>query len=283
MPPKSVVRLRKINRQLRVLYSRLFPGQILAPSFLIIGAAKAGTTSLYSYLCEHPAVLPATRKEIGYFSYGYRRGWGYYLSFFPIWPREPGIITGEASPNYMLHPLSASRAHHDLPNARIIAILRNPVDRAFSQFQQTRALGREPISSFEEAIDQEPKRVAPELERLKHEHNLKSFNVEQFSYLTRGMYFDQLQRWADLFPRTQILILCAEEFYADTPAIMHSVQDFLGIPHFDLAKYIPQDLKSEGRNYSPMSTQTRLRLVEYFKSHNEALYQFAGRSFPWDK
>jgi Sulfotransferase domain len=238
---------------------------------------------LYAYLGEHPDVLRARKKEISFFSYGYLHGWAWYLAYFRRKPGGQAVITGEASPNYMLHPLAAERARHDIPDVRLIAILRNPVDRAYSQFQQTRNLGREPLETFEDALEREPERVYPELKRLKHEPGLYSFNVEQFSYLTRGMYYDQLKVWNELFPREQLLILCAEEFFANTGAVMHQVQDFLGIPHFDLPTYQPQDLKSRGRNYDPMKGETRRRLVEYFRPHNHKLYELARRSFPWDK
>lgn len=272
-----------IRYHARIAYVRLFPGRIAHPSFLIIGAAKSGTTSLYAYLGEHPDVLRARKKEISFFSYGYLQGWASYLAYFRRKPDGRAVITGEASPNYMLHPLAAERARHHIPGVRLIAILRNPVDRAYSQFQQTRNLGREPLETFEEAIECEPERVYPELTRLKHEPRLRSFKVEQFSYLTRGMYYDQLKAWTDLFPREQLLILCAEEFFANPGALMHQVQEFLRIPHFDLPTYEPRDLKSRGRNYGPMKGETRRRLIEYFRPHNHKLYELARRGFPWDE
>jgi hypothetical protein len=283
--PRSLVATLRglIRRQARIAYARLFPERIARPAFLIIGAAKAGTTSLYEYLTEHPDVLRARKKEISFFSYGYAHGWAWYLSYFPRRPKGGRVITGEASPNYMLHPLAAERAHRALPDARVIAILRNPVDRAYSQFQQTRALGREPVSTFEGALDRESERVTRELERLRREPVLHSFNVEQFSYLTRGTYHEQLKRWMDRFPRERLLVLCAEEFYAEPGTVMHQVHDFLGLPRFDLLAYEPRDLKSPGRSYGPMRPDTRQHLVEYFRPHNQRLYELVGRDFPWDR
>jgi len=281
--PRADIVIKQIRRRARMTYARLCPDRILHPSFLIIGAARGGTTSLYAYLTAHPEVLPARKKEINFFGKSYLRGWAWYLAYFPRKPHDSEVITGEASPNYMLYPAAAERVRRDIPGARLIAILRNPVDRAYSQFQLTRHLATEPLETFEEAIDREPERVDRELERLRHEPGMRSFELEQFSYLTRGLYCDQLRIWADRFPRQQLLILCAEEYYADPSATMHRVHDFLGIRRFDLPAYEPRHLHGQRLTYGPMKPDTRQRLIGYFRPHNQKLGELARRSFPWDR
>src|SRR5215208_8528317 len=117
------------------------------PDFLILGAQKAGTTALYAYLRWHPQITGPSFKEVSFFDRHYARGERWYRAHLPM--RRSSIV-GEASPSYLFHPLAPERVAQMLPNARLVALLRNPVDRAFSHYQHEVALGREPLS-FEAA------------------------------------------------------------------------------------------------------------------------------------
>ena len=117
------------------------PGRL--PDFVIIGAQRCGTSSLYSYLIEHPQIAPATRKELHYFDLNYAAGDEWYRSQFPQFPDTPFdgrlTVTGEASPYYLFHPMAAERCASVVPDAKLIVMVRDPVERAYSHYHHERA------------------------------------------------------------------------------------------------------------------------------------------------
>lgn len=254
----------------------------LRPSFLIIGAQRAGTTSLYNYLCEHPLVVPAAQKELHFFDRSYSRSLPDYFRQYPIvWrsalPIGPRRITGEATPYYLFHPLAAGRVQQALPGVKLIGLLRNPIDRAFSHYHHAVKLGAEPLP-FEAAIEREPERLAGEFERLCCEPDYHSPAHVYHSYLARGVYVDQLERWMSLFPGEQFQILKSEDFYADPNAMLRSVFAFLGLPPAE----IRTGEQHNRQDYAPMHPDTRARLQDYFAPHNTRLYRFLNRDFGWE-
>ena len=262
----------------RRLISR--PGAGSLPDFVIIGAQKCGTSSLYSYLTGHPQVVSASKKEVHFFdSPAFRRGEGWYRSNFPPQSSENGqkTITGEASPYYIYHPLVPKRAASLIPNAKLIALLRNPVDRAYSDYNHRVNDGIETLS-FEEAIEAEAERIKGEKERMLSEEGYFSPNHRRYSYLARGVYVDQLEDWHEHFDRDQLLLLKSEDFFKDTRKMMGVVCDFLGLPEWEGGNF------GQGRNrrrYEPMKPETRARLERYFEPHNQRLYDYLGRDFGW--
>ena len=156
----------------------------MMPDFIIIGTQKGGTTSLYRYLIDHPNIAPIYIKEPHYFDIHFHKGIGWYRSHFPTavekyyarHVEKHDLITGEASPYYLFHPRAPQRVAKTLPKAKLIILLRNPVDRAYSQYQhQLRQPGVEPLS-FEEAIAYEEKRLAGEEEKILRDEKYDSFN-----------------------------------------------------------------------------------------------------------
>ncbi|HEV2894458.1 MAG TPA: sulfotransferase, partial [Actinomycetota bacterium] len=155
-------------------YARPTAGLRLLPDYLIIGAQRAGTTSLHRYLIQHPGVRTTLRtKGVHFFDTAYGRGMSWYASRFPTkltaWyvARRHGVElrTGEASPYYLFHPHVPARVAEHLPQVRLIALLRDPVGRAYSHYQHEVARGFETLS-FEEAIEAEPARLAGETQRM---------------------------------------------------------------------------------------------------------------------
>ena len=260
----------------------------MVPDFIIIGAQKGGTTSLYRYLIEHPNIAPIYVKEPHFFDIYYHKGLGWYRSHFPTavekyyarYVEKHDLITGEASPYYLFHPSAAQRVAKTLPKAKLIALLRNPIDRAYSQYQhQLRQPGVE-VLSFEEAIDAEEKRLAGEEEKLRQNEKYASFNHRHYSYLARCTYINQLPAWLDIFPREQLLILKSEDLYADPASIVRQTLEYLNVPVSTQQRaYKPFN----EAKYTPMKPETRVRLVEYFKPYNARLYDLLGRDFGWDK
>ena len=246
--------------------------------FVIIGAQKCGTTFLYHLLGQHPRVEPAAKKEIHYFDHHFGKGIGWYLSHFPESRVMEGqkTITGESSPYYMFHPRAPERIAQVILRARLIALLRNPVDRAYSHYQQEARRGYEPLT-FEGAIEAEAGRLHGERDRILENESYTSFNHQNFSYLSRGIYVDQLQEWLRLFPREQMLVLKSEDLYGRTPEVLGAVFEFLDLPYRQ-----PETVEPclQGR-YPPMDPATRQRLEDFFQPHNRRLYEFLSIDFGW--
>ena len=247
----------------------------MTPSFLLVGAQRSGTTSLFKYLTSHPAFHPPIRKEIHYFSLHYDRGPKWYQAHFPGIGDSEGF-TGDATPYYLYHPLAAHRAHQHLPDAKIVVLLRDPVARARSHYQHEVAKGHEKLS-FQDAIDAEPDRLKGEVERITNSPEATSFAHQHFSYMARGRYLDQLLEWEQKFGTENVLVLTSEEMFADPAATMHTVTNFLGVPSFEL-----QDAKAYNSYEKARAADSFLdELAGRFADDNRRLYEHLGRDLGW--
>ncbi len=246
------------------------------PAFLIIGTQKGGTTSLHEYLAEHPMVSPSTTKEVHYFDHSHHRGIGWYRAHFRP-HSHPGEIAGESTPYYLFHPLVPELVARDLPDSKLIVILRNPIDRAFSHHNHERALGFEDLP-FEDAIAREPERLRGEEERILADPRYRSFSHQHHSYLARSRYAEQLERWLRHAERDRFLILSSEDLFGDPRAVLAETQRFLG-----LEPDAPDDLTARNaRSYAPIQADLRERLRAELEPHNRRLYELVGRDFGWD-
>ena len=245
------------------------------PDFLIIGAQKAGTTSLHAYLCEHSRIPAAAKKEVHFFDQEFHRGTDWYRAHFQRY--EEGTFSGESTPYYLFHPLAPERVAEVLPDCKLIVLLRDPVDRAFSHHNHECALGFEALD-FEGAIEAEPQRLVGEEERLTREPGYRSFAHQHHSYLSRGRYAEQLERWFESFDRERLLVLSAEDLFTEPEEIVGEAQEFLGV-----AAELPADLSARNaRSYAPIGEETRTALRSAFEPHNRRLYELVGRDFGWD-
>jgi hypothetical protein len=251
-----------------------------SPDFLIVGVMKGGTTSLFRYLSKHPQVLPPFRKEIKYFDCNYFKGKAWYRAHFPLKKKftSGSKLTGEATPYYIFHPEAPQRIASAVPKAKIIILLRNPIERAYSHYQHMVRVGREPLS-FEEAIAAEPERLADEAEKISADPRYPTYKHLQYSYVGRGEYLAQVKRWRELFAKEQVLVLKSENLYHKTAEIMEKAQDFLGLAHWHPEK--AYGVFKEG-SYEPMKAETRENLATHFKPQNEALYEYLGKDFGWE-
>jgi Sulfotransferase domain len=276
--------VRTVARRTQHAYGRATAGQRPLPDFLIIGAQKAGTTALFAYLRWHPEITGPSWKEVSFFDRRYREDERAYRASFPAKPRQWIVarrrgrwpLVGEASPSYILHPLAPRRARDLVPEARLIAVLRNPVDRAYSHYQHEVRLGREPFS-FEDALDREGERLRGEVERMVAEPSYFSGAWWNYTYVARGRYAEQLARWLAVFPREQLLILFMEELERDAAATYARVLDFLGARPHDLGEF-PRIFDHE---YAAMEPATRARLEATFEEPNRELARLLGREPPW--
>lgn len=195
------------------------------PDFLCIGAQKAGTTTLHEQLRTHPGLYLPAEKEVHYFSRHFDRPLGWYESRFAGARRTHG--TGEVTPYYLFHPEAPRRIAAVRPQARLIVLLRDPVERALSGFFHSRRLGQEPLD-IEAAFAAEAGRLqdaAPVLAVPGGEHAAHQFH----SYLSRSRYEEQLARYLRLFPRSQLLLVRTEDFFADPRPVWREVLSFLGV------------------------------------------------------
>jgi Sulfotransferase domain len=246
------------------------------PDFLIIGAQKAGTTALYAYLRRHPQITGPSWKEVSFFDRHYTRGEAWYRGNFPNALRTRGLV-GEASPSYLFHPLAPERVAALVPEAKLIALVRNPVDRAFSQYQHEVALGREPLS-FEDALEAEGERLSGEVERMLADPAYFSRPWWDYTYRGRGRYAEQLERWLAVFPREQLLVVPSEDLLAEPEQTHARVLEFLGAPPHRLDAY-PRVFE---RQYEAMRPETRERLAAEFAEPNRQLYELLGRNLGWE-
>jgi hypothetical protein len=265
-------------RRLRAGYSQVTAPLRGLPSVLIIGAQKSGTTSLFNYLVRHPDVLPSLRKEVHYFDFNYGRGLNWYRAHFPFAHQlRRGTLTLDASPYYQVHPLVPQRAAQLLPGAKLVALLRNPVDRALSHYQHEVRGGREPLS-FAEAIEREPERLAGEEKRLREDPSYYSYNHHRYSYMQRGLYVEQLRRWVEHFPRSQLLVLQAESLFAAPAEVAAEVHRFLELQPHKLELKKPFVQVGYDRQMPP---ELRTRLLKYFEPYNRELFQWLGKEYDW--
>ncbi len=258
------------------------------PDYLIIGAQKSGTTSLYAYLNQHPQVVPAEKKEVHFFDLNFSNGVEWYRQQFArmaksISPENEsysedkyirGFITGEASPYYVFHPLVPQRVYQTFPQVKLILLLRNPVNRAISHYYHEVKLGFESLS-LEDAIAQEETRLQDETEKLLTQENYYSFNHQHYTYLSRGKYVEQLTNWLKFFPKEQMLIIKTEELDSQPDMIMDRVWEFLKLPPRPIVQYE----KYNSNDYPPVDETLYNQLTSYFQPDNQKLQDSFGISF----
>jgi hypothetical protein len=265
---RGTATVRRLGRRVTASRRRL-------PDFIVIGAQRCGTTSLYEYLTEHPAILPASRKEVHYFDVHYDRGSEWYRTHFPL--AGDGSMTGEATPYYLAHPLVPLRVRALLPEVRLVVMLRDPVERAVSHYHHEVSTGDETLP-LETALAVEGKRLDGEEDRLRSRTLYRSNAHQHFGYVARGHYAEQLERWFALFPREQILVLNSNALFADPPGHMRRVFDFLGLPDRELPAYRIHN----SRSYE-LDAALRNRLAAAFVPSNQRLYALLGEDFGWSR
>ena len=260
----------------RRAWNSLISKNRVLPDFIIIGAQRCGTTSLFSFLCDLGEVFNPIKKEIHFFDNFYHKGIGWYKSHFPVTSRKQKIV-GEASPYYIFHPQAMERMATTVPESKVIVVLRDPVERAFSHYKWEVRQGYETLS-FEKALDEEETRLQGEIEKLKNNSQYYSLDYQHYSYTSRGMYYDQIKRLYKLIDPANCLILSSEEIFSGHQEAFSKLQDFLGLTHLNY-----KDFKEiNATKSSIMQEVTRARLKELFRSENQKLYELLGKDFGWN-
>ena len=258
------------------------------PDFLLIGAKRGGTTSLWRYLAEHPDVLrlfprPERIKGLYYFDEQYPRGERWYRSHFPTRAQRalrsragaPARV-GEASPYYLYHPLAPTRAAAAVPDARILVVLRDPVERAYSHWKERRSNDGDPLD-FAAAIDAEEDRLAGEEARIIGDPVAVSTAHRHWSYLDQGRYAPMLERWFAAFGRDQVLVEVSEEMYAEPQATFDRVTAHLGLAGYRLLDPVAHNAEPSPDLDPGLRAELAARLAPSVRA-TEALL---GRSLPW--
>jgi hypothetical protein len=261
------------------------------PDFLVIGAMRSGTTSLARWLRAHPQAFVPVTKELHFFDLHWDEGPAWYERHFAA--AHPASTAGEATPNYLYHRDVPDRIAEVLPDVRLVAVLRDPVDRAWSHYWMNVQKGRERLS-FEDALAAEPERLAAEAAPWR------------WAYVDRGHYVEQLRRYEERFGRDRMHVLLFDDMRADAAAAYGGVCRFLGIDDAEvpeevgrpanayrrvrshrvarLGKRLPVKLRdavgrlnTQPARYPPMDESTRSRLAEHFAPHNAALAGWLAR------
>ncbi|XP_031415841.1 bifunctional heparan sulfate N-deacetylase/N-sulfotransferase 4 [Clupea harengus] len=261
------------------------------PKFLVIGPQKTGTTALYLFLIMHPSItsnFPSAKtfEEVQFFNtHNYHKGVDWYMEFFPVPSNVSTDFLFEKSANYFPSEESPKRAAALLPRAKIITLLINPSDRAYSWYQHQRAHEDHAALrySFFEVIST-GHQAPPELRSL------------QNRCLLPGLYANHMDRWLTYYPANQLMIIDGQQLRNDPAAVMDEVQKFLGVsPHYNYSQVLTFDRqkgfwcqlleggktkclgKSKGRKYPPMDTESRAFLSHYYRDHNVELSKLLHR------
>lgn len=276
--------VRRIIRDSYVWTSSLTSSSRIVPDFLLVGGQRCGTTSLFRALEQHPNIVrPTFNKGINYFDLNYHRGTSWYRAHFPLLvtarrgiPPQEEVAAFEASGYYMFHPLAPKRIAADLPNIRIVAMLRDPVERAYSAWKHEKARGFDDLE-FEEAIAREAERTSGERDRLIANPRDRSFAYRHFSYIARGDYASQLGLFYDLLPASNIHVVYSENFFANPEKEFSLLTDFLGVKRGTDITFEQHNARPSG----PMPGQSRQLLNDTFGDQVHALERLVGRRPPW--
>lgn len=273
--PKAEKKLRKIEQET----GKRPEGRL--PDFLLLGAQKCGTAYLFKRLSRHPDVEPPVIKEVDFFSKHFGWGVGWYRSCFPARSDGQPSWSWEASPNNLFYPHAARRAAEVVPAAKLIALLRNPVDRAYSHYHHQVRMGHETLPSFEAALEAEEERLRGKREEMLRDEGYLPLEFPRFSYRARGIYADQIEEWRRHFDDEQLLVVKSEDLYESPRETITGIVRFLGLPEWNPENARLSRAKTPRYSYGPMDPTTRKQLEEYFEPHNRRLYGYLGRDFGW--
>jgi hypothetical protein len=266
-------------------YGRLTSRLRAVPNVLIAGGQRCGTTSMYRALAQHPAAFkPNLHKGVHFFDMHYDRGLGWYRAHFPARRTVAATATRlgvapvvfESSPYYGFHPLCAQRIDADLPGVRLLVLIRDPVERAYSAHAHELARGYE-TEPFERALELEPARLEGEEARLLADPTYSSHAHQHQAYVLRGQYVDALRRLEKVLGRDRLHVVDSEQFFTEPAEAFAGVLEFLGLPAHDGIRFEQHN----ARPRSPMAPELRERLEAHFRPYDEELAQWLGWRPTW--
>ncbi len=243
------------------------------PDFIIIGAQKSGTTSLFNYINLYSTNFKKPiKKEIEFFTQNQHYSTDFYRAHFPL-NKSARYKTGEASPSYLFFPNTAQRIKKFSPNIKLVVILRDPVERAYSHFKfSMRKVPEKERINFDRALKLE--------DEIKLDADPLATPSKRFSYKARGLYAEQLQNWLEHFPKENFFFIETKELEYEPDILLTKLFNFLGLVKKEDINF--EHLTKYNKNlYKPMATETENYLSNYFKKPNEKLFKLLGKNFPW--
>jgi Sulfotransferase domain len=271
-------RTAKLGRRVSVPFARATAPLRMLPDFLIVGAQRAGTTSLYNYLADHPDVgRVRLGKGVHYFDTNATESMAWYRSYFPFDPKRIPLKSkpthvGEGAPYYMFHPMCPARIDAALPGVKLIAILRDPIERAHSQWAHESARGYETLP-FEQALHAENQRLAGEEAKLIDPAG-RSFSHQHHSYIARGQYASQIERLWERFGRDRVMVIAAPRMFSSPAEVYAETLSFLGLAPFQTTYEV-----HNARSYSKIEPAVEQWLGQQFAESNERLVELLGADF----
>lgn len=272
----------ELRRRLKYLLKGWSANFRRLPSIIGIGVQKAGTTSLYQWLIQHPQII-ANTGEVHYFDFHYNRGESWYRSNFPLnlflslreSLLQKKVKTCEVTPNYLFAPQAIPRMKNLLPDSKLLVLLRDPVDRAISHYYHQVHKGREE-RRFNEAIQYERQLLESNANQILDANWFRRNKMQHFSYLARGLYHIQLRRLFRYYSREQVLVLESEKLFRRKKDPLLQLCDFLGIE-----KNPPPFPQKNTRTYPEVDDETIESIHKFFRPHNQELGDLLGRPFSW--
>lgn len=271
-------------RRVRRLFRRATSSLRVLPDFLIVGAQRAGTTSLHKYLLDHPQLLgPLDRKELHFFDRDWGSGMGHYRSYFPtaIGRRLRAISAGgprlcfETTPEYMFLPEARERIHALLGPVPLVVILRDPVERAWSAYRMHASYDVD--VGFDEVLEADAVIAAHEGREPDPGVAQLSAHLQGISFFTRGLYAEQLRSLYERWPRERVQVLDFADLQSDPAGTCARVLEGLGLPPLERASW-PVFNASEA---APLPDDLRLRLANFYASPDAELAELLGWTPSW--
>jgi hypothetical protein len=267
------------------------------PSFLIIGAQKAATSSLYTYLIQHPNIVSPKEKELNFFNVdsNYNHGYGFYNEKFHRFLNPfKKHLTFEATPEYIYIPYVPKRIYDYNPKMKFIVILREPVERAYSawnMFKKLHSLNKIPTVIEKSYIDNIPNNLKTilfnkdypsfeELIKLEQKYIQDQQTFLEPSFLRRGIYHQQIQRYYQLFNANQFLFLEHREIGNSLTDTLNKVLNFVGLPTYHWND-LNRNIANKG-NYEEVKPTNFQELKLFYKPHNEELFDLIQQKFDWN-
>ena len=270
-------------RQITWPFARATAAWRRLPDFVIVGAQRCGTTSLYRYLLRHPDVGGVRLgKGVHYFDTNAGEPLRWYQAHFPIdrqripAGRGPRLV-GESSPYYMFHPAVPARLRAAAPDVKVIAVLRDPVERAHSQWVHETARGYETLGLMD-ALEAESLRLVGQEERLLADPRATSFSHQHHSYLARSQYAGQIERLWSTFGRDQVLVVPAAQLFEQPDVAWSKTLDFLGLAPFDIPFTV-----HNAHSYDALEPEAREFLESRLADSNQRLVEMLGPDFDFSR
>ncbi len=275
-------RVKAFRLEIILKYKQRTGANRVFPDFIIIGAQKSGTTSLYSYLSQHPQLVPSINKEVHFFDGGlnpnvdtFDKGEAWYRAHFPLNRNMSNNKKAfESSPLYIFNPFAPQRISKLIPEVKLIAILRNPVERTISHYFHEKRNDRESLPIME-ALQSEEERMRPVFNEQDYKNNI----FIHHSYKNRGLYHKQIKRYLNYFPMSNILVINSETLFTQPHDTLRRVYQFVGVDsEFIINNLTPRNV---GSNRNAIDPNVYEYLEEYFRSHNQELYKLIGENYGW--